>query len=59
MSLSMKTKCEKCEADLGLESEAVICSYECTFCRACGEKMDNVCPNCGGELVPRPRRNND
>jgi len=34
----------------------VICSYECTFCTDCGAALDRVCPNCGGELVPRPRR---
>ncbi|MFE3758227.1 DUF1272 domain-containing protein [Nocardia tengchongensis] len=35
---------------------ALICSYECTFCESCGRTMDYVCPNCGGELVARPRR---
>ncbi|MFI9544835.1 DUF1272 domain-containing protein [Streptomyces sp. NPDC052016] len=35
---------------------ALICSYECTFCPPCGEQMGSVCPNCGGELVARPRR---
>ncbi|WP_330343000.1 DUF1272 domain-containing protein [Streptomyces sp. NBC_00557] len=33
-----------------------ICSYECTFCEACGEALGRICPDCGGELVPRPRR---
>ncbi|MEE8502008.1 MAG: DUF1272 domain-containing protein [Kiloniellales bacterium] len=33
-----------------------MCSYECTFCGACSESMGHVCPNCGGELVCRPRR---
>ena len=37
---------------------AYICSYECTFCANCAEAMAAVCPNCGGELVPRPRRGN-
>ena len=36
--------------------EAVICSFECTFCVDCGQLMDHRCPNCGGELVVRPRR---
>ena len=37
--------------------EARICSFECTFCVACVEKiLGNVCPNCGGEFVPRPVR---
>ncbi len=31
-------------------------AYECTFCRDCAKQMEFVCPNCGGELVQRPRR---
>jgi len=35
----------------------MICTYECTFCRACAlEVFENVCPNCGGNFVPRPLR---
>jgi hypothetical protein len=35
----------------------MICSFECTFCRKCAEEiLHRRCPNCGGELVPRPRR---
>ncbi len=56
LMLTMKAKCEKCEADLGLEDAAFICSYECTFCPECSEEMENICPNCGGELVSRPKR---
>jgi uncharacterized protein len=56
MALEMRTACERCDTVLGHESDAVICSYECTFCRACGEAMDSVCPNCSGELVARPKR---
>jgi hypothetical protein len=52
----MRTACERCGAELAHDSDAVICSYECTFCRACGEVMDDVCPNCSGELVSRPKR---
>jgi len=38
-------------------AEARICSFECTFCADCATtKLRNVCPNCGGELVARPRR---
>ncbi|MEE8370899.1 MAG: DUF1272 domain-containing protein [Sphingomonadales bacterium] len=55
--LEMKPKCETCEAFLEEESEAYICSYECTFCKACTEGTHAfTCPNCGGELVRRPRR---
>ena len=56
MGLEMRTECERCGAELAPDGEARICSYECTFCPACAEAMSAVCPNCGGELVPRPRR---
>jgi hypothetical protein len=52
----MRDRCERCAAELEPAGAAVICSYECTFCAACGELLRGVCPNCGGELVPRPRR---
>ena len=55
MALEMKDCCEKCEKPLAPEAAAYICVYECTFCPACAEGMNNVCPNCGGELVRRPR----
>ena len=54
--LEMRPACERCEAPLPHDAEATICSFECTFCTGCAEHMDHVCPNCGGELVPRPRR---
>jgi hypothetical protein len=41
---------------LPVDGEAYICSYECTFCPACKAAMNAVCPNCGGNLVERPRR---
>ncbi|MBV9570106.1 MAG: DUF1272 domain-containing protein [Alphaproteobacteria bacterium] len=57
MALQMKERCERCDTTLPADSqEAHICSFECTFCAACGAAMDHVCPNCRGELVPRPRR---
>jgi hypothetical protein len=56
MALQMKALCEKCGQALPAEGEAYICTYECTFCRACTESMAGVCPNCQGELVRRPRR---
>jgi hypothetical protein len=34
----------------------MICSFECTFCSACVELLENVCPNCGGGFTPRPVR---
>ena len=54
--LEMRDACERCGAALELDGTAEICSYECTFCVACAEAMTHVCPNCGGELVPRPPR---
>ncbi|MGH2936037.1 MAG: DUF1272 domain-containing protein [Gaiellaceae bacterium] len=56
MSLEMRTECERCSGALAQDGEALICSFECTFCADCGEAMERVCPNCGGELVPRPKR---
>jgi hypothetical protein len=52
----MRKDCERCGAPLAANGAARICSYECTFCPACADAMDDVCPNCSGELVPRPRR---
>jgi hypothetical protein len=56
VSLEMRTGCERCGAAVAPDGSAVICSYECTFCAECGEALEHVCPNCGGELVPRPTR---
>jgi len=56
MALEMRPICEKCSALTPHEAAAFICSYECTFCATCSEAMKRICPNCGGELVPRPRR---
>jgi hypothetical protein len=56
MALEMRNACERCDAALGLDAAAAICSYECTFCSACAEALEQTCPNCGGELVARPRR---
>jgi hypothetical protein len=56
--LELRPGCECCDRDLAPDSaDARICSFECTFCRACAETvLHGRCPNCGGELVPRPRR---
>jgi uncharacterized protein len=56
MALEMKHLCEKCPTKLAPDGEAYICSYECTFCPGCTREMASVCPNCGGELIRRPRR---
>jgi hypothetical protein len=56
--LQLRPSCECCDVDLPPQSaQARICSFECTFCAACAESLlHNRCPNCGGELLPRPRR---
>jgi hypothetical protein len=56
MALEMRQECERCGVPLRHDSAALICSFECTFCRACAESLDHICPNCGGELVARPKR---
>jgi hypothetical protein len=56
MALEMRSVCERCGGTLTADGPAAICSFECTFCAGCAETMEHVCPNCGGELMPRPRR---
>ena len=56
MSLEMRNQCERSQAAVGYDDQVFICSYECTFCPACATQMEQRCPNCGGELVRRPRR---
>ena len=56
--LQLRPNCECCNTDLAGDSDdAWICSFECTFCTRCTqESLKEQCPNCGGELVRRPRR---
>ena len=56
--LEIRPSCECCDVDLPPEStDARICSFECTFCAGCADgALGGRCPNCGGELVRRPRR---
>ena len=56
--LQLRPGCECCDRDLpGDSRDAMICSFACTFCRACAEgRLGGRCPNCGGELVRRPLR---
>jgi hypothetical protein len=57
MALEMRDQCERCEKPLEQDGVAYICSYECTFCEECAQELFQcVCPNCGGELVRRPKR---
>jgi hypothetical protein len=56
--LTMRPNCECCDRDLPATStQAMICSFECTFCRDCArDPLGGICPNCGGDLVTRPAR---
>jgi hypothetical protein len=56
--LQLRPGCECCDKDLPPDApDARICTFECTFCADCTDHvLKGVCPNCGGELVTRPRR---
>lgn len=56
--LELRPSCEHCDTALPPDSgQAMICSFECTFCVRCvAEILHNVCPNCGGGLWQRPVR---
>lgn len=56
--LEIRPACENCDKSLPNDSnEAMICSYECTFCEDCVQNvLENVCPNCGGGFEKRPTR---
>lgn len=58
MALELRPNCECCDRNLPPESgDALICSFECTFCSDCAATvLGGFCPNCGGELVRRPIR---
>jgi len=57
MGLQLRPNCEYCDKDLAPDApDAMICTYECTFCPACVATLRNVCPNCGGGFAPRPIR---
>ncbi|BEI85579.1 hypothetical protein CcaverHIS002_0509800 [Cutaneotrichosporon cavernicola] len=56
--LELRPNCESCDTDLPPEStDAWICTFECTWCTSCATgKLAHKCPNCGGNLQPRPIR---
>ncbi len=54
--LEMKTECLDCGCELSIDSEAHICSYECTYCSKCAKERELICKNCGGDLQQRPKR---
>ena len=56
--LEIRPNCEHCNKDLpNTSSEAMICSFECTYRRTCAlEIFDDVCPSCNGNFTERPIR---
>ena len=56
--LELRPSCECCDKDLPPDApDAMICSFECTFCAACANgALSGKCPNCGGNFAPRPIR---
>jgi|GEM_PF-326777 DNA-binding HxlR family transcriptional regulator len=53
--MAYKDQCCRCKAPLRTDSEAYVCSFECTWCRRCVEDLGWHCPNCNQELRARPR----
>jgi len=56
--LEIRPTCEHCNKSLPFDSkEAMICTFECTFCNECVETtLQYMCPNCGGNFTKRPIR---
>ncbi len=56
--LEIRPSCEHCDKDLPFDAkDAMICTFECTFCEGCVENvLAEVCPNCGGNFTTRPIR---
>jgi hypothetical protein len=56
--LELRPSCEHCQRLLPPAApNAMICSFECTFCADCVKNvLGNVCPNCGGGFSARPIR---
>ncbi|SHG98352.1 DUF1272 domain-containing protein [Winogradskyella jejuensis] len=55
--LEIRPTCENCNKRLPFDAQdAYICTFECTYCADCVEKLKQVCPNCGGGFEKRPIR---
>ncbi|MTE26367.1 DUF1272 domain-containing protein [Winogradskyella ouciana] len=55
--LEIRPTCENCNKALPNNSnEAMICTFECTYCTDCVALLIEVCPNCGGGFEKRPIR---
>lgn len=55
MALEIRGESERGHGSLIRESEAWICVYKCMFLSGCADELARARPDCGGELVPRPR----
>lgn len=56
--LEIRPTCENCNKNLPFDSsDAMICTFECTFCKDCVDSiLKQVCSNCGGGFEKRPIR---
>ena len=55
--LQLRPNCECCDRDLPPGADALICTFECTFCPDCANRvLAGKCPNCGGNFCKRPVR---
>ena len=56
--LEIRPSCENCNKSMPFDvEEAMICTFECTFCASCvNDVLHQVCPNCGGDFSKRPIR---
>jgi len=55
--LELRANCEKCGVALPPEADAMICTFECTFCPDCvNGPLNGICPICGGNFEKRPIR---
>lgn len=59
--LEIRPTCEHCNTALpNTSTEAMICSFECTYCKTCASSLfNNVCPSCAGNFVERPIRTSE
>ena len=51
--LDLRPNCECCDKDLpNGASDALICTYECTFCADCAKtRLGGLCPKCGARTL--------
>lgn len=56
--MELRPNCECCDKNLPPDAtDAMICTFECTFCRECADSvLRGRCPNCGGNFTARPIR---